>query len=143
MVGGSSPTGGGWDGPWLRSGEVAQRLGLTYDTLRGWERSGLIRAARDPGTGWRRFGPEDLDRLVVIRALRQSGYSPMAVLRMLTAAERGEPAQAMGTLLDPGGDEDLVTASDRWAATLDEHERCAVQAIGLATAIAGRSVNPP
>lgn len=135
LTGGGPAVRDGRSGEWMGPGEVTRQQRLTYDTLRSWERSGLIHVARDPATGQRRFGPEDVDRLVVIRALREAGYSPMAVLRMLAAGDQGEVALAVGALLDPDGDEDLITASDRWVATLDEHERRAVEAVDLVAAI--------
>jgi DNA-binding transcriptional MerR regulator len=67
----------------LLIGAAAQRLSLTVDTLRSWERNGLLRVPRDPHSGYRLYGAEELGRLRVIRLLRHGGYSPMAILRLL------------------------------------------------------------
>jgi DNA-binding transcriptional MerR regulator len=141
---GSSIEVGGRPGD-ARPGEVVRRLGLTHDTLRSWERSGLIQVRRDEASGERRYSPSDIDRLVVIRALRWAGYSPMAVLRMLAAADAGRSAHAIAVLTEPDGEEDLVTAGDRWAATLAEHERAAVQAVALVRRVraAAYGASPP
>jgi putative resolvase len=42
--------------------EAARRLGVHENTLRRWEKSGLIRAVKLP-TGVRRFRAEDVERL--------------------------------------------------------------------------------
>jgi DNA-binding transcriptional MerR regulator len=116
----------------LSPAAAAARLGLTRDTLRSWERSGLLDPGRDPATGARRFNPADLERLEVVRSLRQAGYSPMVVLRMLRAADAGHTGRALRILADPGSDAELITASDRWVAALADHERAAGHAVRLA-----------
>lgn len=42
---------------------AAQQLGVHEQTLRGWERRGLIRMARLPQSGYRRVPQEEVDRL--------------------------------------------------------------------------------
>jgi excisionase family DNA binding protein len=42
--------------------EAAHVLGVHENTLRRWEKAGLVRAVKLP-TGVRRFRPEDIDRL--------------------------------------------------------------------------------
>lgn len=42
--------------------KAARALGVHENTLRRWEKAGLIRAVKLP-TGVRRFRPEDVDRL--------------------------------------------------------------------------------
>lgn len=43
--------------------ETAQRLGVHENTVRNWEKRGLIRAMRLPGSGFRRFEVEEVERL--------------------------------------------------------------------------------
>lgn len=114
---------------------AVRALGITYDTLRSWERSGLVTLPRDQRTGARLVGAADLERLAVVRALRTAGYSPMAILRMLHAADAGQADRAMRVLADPGSEPDLVTASDLWAATLADQERRACEALALIAAL--------
>lgn len=72
----------------LGIGEVARRSGVSVDTLRFYEREGLIpHPDRDSG-GRRRFDTGVLDQLAVIRALRQVGV-PLADVRDLLQS-RGE-----------------------------------------------------
>jgi excisionase family DNA binding protein len=43
--------------------ETARRLGVHENTVRNWEKRGLLRAIRLPGSGYRRFRLEDVERL--------------------------------------------------------------------------------
>jgi DNA-binding transcriptional MerR regulator len=73
---------------YLTPGEAARESGLTLDTLRYYERIGLLdRVARGPG-GQRRYTASDLDWLDVIRYLRGSGM-PIADLRRYAELSRG------------------------------------------------------
>lgn len=49
----------------MRIGEVARLLSISKDTLRRWERQGLISPTRD-WTNARRYQPEDVERLKVL-----------------------------------------------------------------------------
>ena len=122
-----------------RPGEAVRRSGASPDALRNWERSGLLAIPRDEASGERRFRDSDLDRIEVIRALRTAGYSPMAILRMLQAADSGDAGAAIGALADPEVDPDALSASDRWQATLADHERRACEALELVRRMAAAS----
>lgn len=43
--------------------ETAKRLGVHENTVRNWEQRGILRAVRLPGSGFRRFDPEQIDRM--------------------------------------------------------------------------------
>jgi hypothetical protein len=43
--------------------DTAQALGVHENTIRNWEARGLLRAARLPGSGFRRFAVQDVERL--------------------------------------------------------------------------------
>ncbi len=106
----------------LNIGPVAAHLGATADQLRNWDRSGLLDVPRDPGTGYRLYGAEEIGRLSVIRMLRQAGYSLMAILRMLKRFDAGETERLRAALDTPGADEVLETVADRWLTTLAGQE---------------------
>lgn len=75
-----------------RSGAVARMLGLPVATLRNWERRyALTQAALSP-SGQRRYSPEDVRRLVLIKQLTDLGHAigslaplDMAQLRQVAA----------------------------------------------------------
>jgi hypothetical protein len=43
--------------------DTARALGVHENTIRNWEARGLLRAVHLPGSGFRRFAVEDVDRL--------------------------------------------------------------------------------
>lgn len=43
--------------------DTARALGVHENTIRNWEARGLLRAVRLPGSGFRRFAVEDVERL--------------------------------------------------------------------------------
>jgi hypothetical protein len=43
--------------------DTARALGVHENTVRNWEARGLLRAVRLPGSGFRRFAVEDVERL--------------------------------------------------------------------------------
>ena len=111
------------NGPYYQHGRAAKELDVTPDTLRHWERNGLIAIPRDSGNNYRIYGPQEMDRLRVIRLLSRAGYSTMAILRMTRQLDRGR-REDLGQVLDtPDAEEDLNYASDRWLSTLTVYEK--------------------
>lgn len=43
--------------------DTARALGVHENTVRNWEERGLVRAVRLPGSGYRRFAVQDIERL--------------------------------------------------------------------------------
>ncbi|MCM6774607.1 MerR family DNA-binding transcriptional regulator [Nocardia sp. CDC159] len=58
----------------LRIGEVATRLGVRASALRVWEAEGLLTPGREPGTGYRVFGPADVRDAQVVTVLRRGHH---------------------------------------------------------------------
>lgn len=106
----------------LPTGKTANLIDVTIDTLRHWERNGLIVVPRNPVNGYRLYGSREIGRLRIIRVLTRSGFSTMAVLRMVRRLDRGFREQLTKVLDTPGEDEDILYATDRWLSTLQEHE---------------------
>jgi DNA-binding transcriptional MerR regulator len=109
----------------LQIKQVAQLLDLSVDVLRNWERSGFVTVPRNPVNGYRQYHAAHIGRLQVIRMLRQSGYSPMAILRMLVQLDQGTAGDLRRALDTPRPDEDVYSASDRWLSTLNQQEKTA------------------
>lgn len=65
-------------------GQVAERTGFSLDTLRYYERIGLLERVARNAAGQRRFTDDDLGWLDLIRCLRDTG---MPIAEMLRFAE--------------------------------------------------------
>ena len=106
--------------------QAAQHLNVTVDMLRNWERSGLIDVPRDPTNGYRLYGAAEFGRLRVIRMLVKSGYSLMAVLRMLQQFDAGKTDNLRAALdlpLEDSANENIEVIADRWLLSLVELEQ--------------------
>jgi DNA-binding transcriptional MerR regulator len=109
-------------GPALPILAAARAVDSTPDAIRGWERNGLLRVPRDPRNGYRAYGPREIGRLRVIRMLMRSGYSTMAVLRVMRALDTGTIRKLRRVLDTPRPEEDVLWAADHWLSTLSEQE---------------------
>jgi DNA-binding transcriptional MerR regulator len=58
-----------------RSGELARRAGVSVDTLRHYERRGLLPAARRESNGYRQYPPDTLDRVHLIQQALSLGFT--------------------------------------------------------------------
>ncbi|MDN6555973.1 MAG: MerR family transcriptional regulator [Acidipropionibacterium acidipropionici] len=56
-------------------GEVSRRSGVSVRMLRHYDRIGLVKPSARTGTGYREYGPQDLQRLLAAEALRTLGLS--------------------------------------------------------------------
>ncbi|MCP4519474.1 MAG: MerR family transcriptional regulator, partial [Delftia sp.] len=99
------------------------------DSLRNWERDGLIKIPRNPRNGYRLYGAPEIGRLRVIRMLRRAGYSTMAILRMLLHLDQGQGGDLRQVLDTPRPDQDVYSAADHWLSTLAAQEKRALDAI--------------
>jgi len=50
----------------MRIGELARRAGVEVQTVRYYEREGLLGAAARTLSGYRTYGPQDLERLTPV-----------------------------------------------------------------------------
>ncbi len=74
----------------LRIGELAARAGVSADTVRYYERLGLLRPSTRSESGYRLYGEADLGRLRFILRARRLGLSLDEVRELLGVAEEGE-----------------------------------------------------
>jgi len=136
----------------LRSGELARILGVSADTLRHYERKGLIKPQRAPN-GYREYSRHAVERVRLIRAalaigfklddlervfkIRDGGGAPCRQVRELAAAKLDE-IETLVRDLTAMRDEmrELIKDWDRWldSVAADEPARLleTLGAIGLA-----------
>ncbi|MDA0635502.1 MerR family transcriptional regulator [Nonomuraea sp. MCN248] len=87
-------------------GALAHQLGIHPATLRTWERAGILRAERDPATGYRRYPPAAVRDAHLARQLRRGGY-PLSQI-----------AAAVARVREAGGVGPLEEALDAWRSRL-------------------------
>ncbi|MEU6270633.1 MerR family transcriptional regulator [Saccharopolyspora shandongensis] len=79
----------------MRIGEVAAYLGVRTSALRVWESAGLLAPTRDPGTGYRLFGPADVRDARMIKMLREGRYLLPQILEVLDGLRRTGSGDAL------------------------------------------------
>ena len=78
-------------GPTLAPREVARRCGVSADTLRHYERKGLLPRPARTGSGYRRYPPETVDRVLLVQRALVVGFTLDELARVLRERDRGEP----------------------------------------------------
>ncbi|MEL7524321.1 MAG: MerR family transcriptional regulator [Pseudomonadota bacterium] len=71
----------------MRISEASTKSGLSADTIRYYEKSGLVPAIERGPDGLRRFTPENIEWLVLLYWLRRTGL-PMKEMRRFAALYR-------------------------------------------------------
>jgi DNA-binding transcriptional MerR regulator len=105
---------------------LAHRLGVRPATLRTWERAGLLRPTRDPGTGYRVYSPADVRDAELAHLLRRGGYRLDHI------------AGVLGQVRDAGGAEALAASLHQWRARLTARGQAMLTGAGcLADYLAG------
>lgn len=73
----------------LHSGELARLAGISADTLRFYERRGLLPSAPRTSSGYRLFPPEALARVRLIRGALSIGFSVAELTAILRERDHG------------------------------------------------------
>ncbi len=81
----------------MRIGELAKRLDLNTQTIRYYERIGLLPEPERTATRYRVYGEEDERRLRFIKNARSAGLALGEIKEVLAFHERGEPPCAYVT----------------------------------------------
>jgi len=82
----------------LQIGELARRTGCNIDTIRYYEKVGMLARPMRTEAGYRLYGADDVRRLSFIRRARELGFQPEEVRAMLRLSdEQSQPcAEVMG-----------------------------------------------
>lgn len=88
----------------LSIGQLARQAGVGIDTIRYYERDGLLTPAGRLASGYRRYGVIELRRLRFIRRAKALGFSLEDIRTLLTLSEQRSVARirqaAQGKLAD-------------------------------------------
>lgn len=71
----------------MTRGELARAARCNGETIRYYEKAGLLRPPVRSARGHRRYGPEDVRRLTLIRRCRELGFPLQAIPDLLALAE--------------------------------------------------------
>ncbi|MGQ0663955.1 MAG: MerR family transcriptional regulator [Pseudomonadota bacterium] len=74
--------------PRFAIGAMSRRTGCNIETIRYYERIGLLPAPARSAGGYRMYGLDDLKRLAFIRRAREVGFTLEAVRALLRLADR-------------------------------------------------------
>lgn len=67
----------------MRIGELARAAGVGVETIRFYERRGLLPMVAQPGPGYRRYGEESLARVRFIRRAKRLGFELREIAELL------------------------------------------------------------
>jgi len=73
----------------MRRGELARRSGCHIETVRFYEKQGLLPAPPRTGGGHRDYGPDHLRRLVFVRRARELGFTLDQIRGLLALVDGG------------------------------------------------------
>ncbi len=84
----------------MRIGELAAQAGVDVQTVRYYEREGLLEAPARTGSGYRAYGPAHVERLVFIRHCRSLDMPLADVKRLLELSrDRGVSCEDVNHLV--------------------------------------------
>lgn len=73
----------------LTVSKLARRVGTSPDTVRYYERLGLLREAERTSAGYRKFGEDDVERMRFIQATQRLGLGLAEIRELLDITEHG------------------------------------------------------
>jgi DNA-binding transcriptional MerR regulator len=73
----------------VRIGEIANRSGVTVDTVRFYERLGVLPSPEREPSGYRDYVPETVERIELTRELQAIGFTLNEVIDALAAHDAG------------------------------------------------------
>jgi DNA-binding transcriptional MerR regulator len=74
----------------LKIGVVARSAGVRIDTVRFYERRGLLPLAARASSGYRFFAPQAIDRILFVKKAQALGFTLDEIADILRAIDRGE-----------------------------------------------------
>jgi DNA-binding transcriptional MerR regulator len=74
---------------WLRSGELAEQAGVSTDTLRHYERMGILAKPRRSDGNYRMYPPDSVTRVRLVRQALAIGFSLPELQKILRVRDQG------------------------------------------------------
>lgn len=122
--------------------EVSAMLGISMETLRNWERNGLLRIKRKDNR-YREYDVNDIKTLKMIHSLRCANYSLASILRMLWALDQNSRESLFHQVNTPRADEEIVSVCDRLIISLHSAGENAERILRMLQHMKEKYSNPP
>ena len=117
-------------GTFYTSGSLARSAGVSSDTIRHYERLGLLAKPARTSGGYRQYPPAALDRVLLVRRALAVGFSLKELARILRVREGGgAPCREVRALAASKLDqvkrrmEELATVRDQLGALIQDWDR--------------------
>ena len=78
----------------MKIGQLAREAGVPIDTVRYYERNGLLPEPQRQASGYRAYRPEDVQRLRFVRRAKGLGFTLVEIGELLTLSDRREEDMA-------------------------------------------------
>jgi DNA-binding transcriptional MerR regulator len=135
----------------MRSAELARECGVSTDTLRHYERVGVLPKPRRTQGGYRQYPPEALKRVRVIRRALEIGFTLDELARILRVRDSGgAPCREVRSLAETKLDqvtqkiEDLCDLRDHMRRVLaDWDQRLAAVPVGARAGLLESLISRP
>lgn len=96
---------------------VAELLEVSVDALRNWELNGLLQPQRQ-ANGRRYYTSQEVNRIRIIKTLRDAKYSLEAILRMLSELQTNPDISIADTLNHPDEQAEIISVCDQLITSL-------------------------
>ncbi len=73
----------------MKIGELAETAGVTTKAIRYYESIGLLDEPERTGSGYRSYGPDDVERLDFVKQAQASGLALAEIKSILDIKDRG------------------------------------------------------
>ena len=103
----------------MRIGELADRAGVNVQTIRFYEREGLLRKPARTPSGYRSYEHQDLERVTFIRACQGLGFSLREVSQLIRL-HRVTVSPSRGVSMAPETIKQILALAQERIETIDE-----------------------
>ncbi len=84
----------------MRIGETALRAGVNVQTIRFYERRGLLAKPRRLASGYRDYSPEDVRRIVAVRRAQKLGFTLSEIQELMRLEQPGQHIEQVRAVAD-------------------------------------------
>ena len=104
----------------MKIGELAAKAGVTVQTVRFYEREKLLPAPARTRSGYRDYGPKDVDRLIFIQDCQRLGFTLADTYEVL-AFHRALASPESLDKLKPAAQRKLLTTAEKRLKIIDDN----------------------